>query len=95
MKVTLKIQHEGKVRQEEADLKGSTAGTILEAARRYLQPLNEGLPYEKRHHLLSVHPKSPLPIHTAGSHRAFDSLQVVGAREPIPHGLFAWGRVRP
>jgi hypothetical protein len=62
MKATLKIQFEGNVRQEDVDLKGNTAGALMEAARRYLDPLNAGLPYEKRHHLLAVKPSTPLAV---------------------------------
>lgn len=70
MKTKLRIQCEGIVREEVVELKGSSAGTLLNAGRAYLQPVNEGLPYDKRHHLLSVTPMESVAPLKVGAHGA-------------------------
>lgn len=70
MKAKLKIRCEGTTREETVELKASSAGALLTAAKLYLQPVNEGLPYEKQHHLLSVTPGEPITPGQAPTHRA-------------------------
>lgn len=58
--VTLRIQFEGKIREETKTLKGSTPRTIMTSAREYIDRINIGLPYGRRHELLSVKPRESL-----------------------------------
>lgn len=60
-RVRLKVQHLGRITEEDATIGGSKPSALLASAQEYLVPRNKGKPYEKRTHLLAVQPLEELP----------------------------------